>query len=65
MDIFGNLPKDRGGKVIMLAMTKYFSSRVEVEAFVQVRDKEVVSFIKCNIVNRSGILAKIIYDNGS
>ncbi|XP_052622309.1 uncharacterized protein LOC128127684 [Lactuca sativa] len=48
------------GKVFMLVMTDYFSKWIEVEAFVQVRDKEAVSFIKHNILTRFGIPAEII-----
>ena len=65
MDIVGKLPKAPGGKVFMLVMTDYFSKWIEAEAFAQVRDKEVVSFIKRNILTRFGIPAEIICDNGS
>ncbi|KAI3744712.1 hypothetical protein L1987_57803 [Smallanthus sonchifolius] len=65
MDIVGKLPKAPGGKVFMLAMTDYFSKWIEAEAFVQVREKEVVSFIKRNILTRFGIPAEIVCDNGS
>ncbi|KAD4586597.1 hypothetical protein E3N88_24198 [Mikania micrantha] len=65
MDIVGKLPKAPGGKVFMLAMTDYFSKWIEAEAFVQVREKEVISFIKRNILTRFRILAKITCDNGS
>ena len=65
MDIVGKLPKAPGGKVFMLAMTDYFSKWVEAEAFVQVRDQEVVSFINRNILTRFGVPAEIICDNGS
>ena len=46
-------------------MTDYFSKWIEVDAYVQVRDKKVVSFIKRNILTRFKILVKIICDNGS
>ncbi|KAD5960505.1 hypothetical protein E3N88_11977 [Mikania micrantha] len=49
----------------MLAMTDYFSKWIEAEAFVQVREKEVISFIKRNILTRFGIPAEITCDNGS
>ncbi|KAD5317516.1 hypothetical protein E3N88_17462 [Mikania micrantha] len=65
MDVVGKLPKAPGGKVFMLAMTDYFSKWIEEEAFVQVREKEVVSFIKRNILTRFGIPAEITCDNGS
>ena len=65
MDIVGKLPVAPGGKVFMLAMTDYFSKWIEAEAFVQVREKEVISFIKRNILTRFGVPAEIICDNGS
>ena len=49
----------------MLVMTDYFSKWIEAEALAQVKDKEVVSFIKRNILTRFGIPSEIIYDNGS
>ncbi|KAC9929943.1 hypothetical protein E3N88_45059 [Mikania micrantha] len=65
MDIVGKLPIAPGGKLFMLAMTDYFSKWIEAEAFVQVREKEVISFIKRNILTRFGIPAEITCDNGS
>ncbi|KAJ0942260.1 putative integrase, catalytic core, ribonuclease H domain, ribonuclease H-like superfamily [Helianthus annuus] len=65
MDIVGKLPKAPGGKVFMLAMTDYFSKWIEAEAFAQVREKEVISFIKRNIITGFGIPSEIICDNGS
>ncbi|KAD2393140.1 hypothetical protein E3N88_40117 [Mikania micrantha] len=49
----------------MLAMTDYFSKWIEAEAFVQVRENEVISFVKRNILTRFGIPAEITCDNGS
>lgn len=60
MDIVGKLPKAYGGKVFMLVMTYYFLKLIKAEAFVQIRDKEVISFIKRNILTRFGIPADII-----
>ncbi|KAD5317941.1 hypothetical protein E3N88_17887 [Mikania micrantha] len=65
MDIVGKLHKALGGKAFMLAMTDYFSKWIEVEAFVQVREKELISFIKRNILTRFGIPVEITCDNGS
>ncbi|XP_076883387.1 uncharacterized protein LOC143532138 [Bidens hawaiensis] len=64
MDIVGKLPKAQGGKVFMLAMTDYLSKWMEAEAFVQVREQEVISFIKINILTRFGIPDVIICNNG-
>ncbi|KAI3732605.1 hypothetical protein L1987_63811 [Smallanthus sonchifolius] len=65
MDIVGKLPKEQGGKLYMLVMTDYFSKWTEAEAFVQVRENEVISFIKRNILTRFEIPEEIICDNGS
>ena len=65
MDIIGKLLKALGGNVFMLVMKNYFSKWIEAATFVQVRDKEGVSFIKRNILTRFGILSEIICDNGS
>ncbi|XP_074283339.1 uncharacterized protein LOC141607888 [Silene latifolia] len=50
MDIVGPLPRVTGNRIWMLAMTDYFSKWVEVEAFTKVKDKQVISFIKRNII---------------
>ncbi|KAL4581685.1 hypothetical protein LXL04_006212 [Taraxacum kok-saghyz] len=63
--IRGKLPIAPGGKVFMLVMTDYLTKWIEAEAFAQVKEKEVVSFIKRNILTRFGILSEIICDNGS
>ncbi|KAD6454503.1 hypothetical protein E3N88_09209 [Mikania micrantha] len=65
MDIVGKLPKAPGEKVFMLAMTDYFSKWIKAEAFTQVREKEVISLIKRNILTRFGIPTEITCDNGS
>ncbi|XP_076895315.1 uncharacterized protein LOC143547902 [Bidens hawaiensis] len=59
------LPTAPKGKVFMLEMTYYFSKWIEVEAFAQVREQGVISFIKRNILTCFGILAEIICYNGS
>ncbi|KAI3802237.1 hypothetical protein L1987_30367 [Smallanthus sonchifolius] len=61
----GKFSKAPEGKFFMLAMTDYFSKWIEAEAFVQVREKVVISFIKRNILTRFGIPAEIVCDNGS
>ncbi|KAD0501146.1 hypothetical protein E3N88_44164 [Mikania micrantha] len=65
MDIVGKLPKAPGGKVFMLAMTDYFSKWIEAEDCAQIREKEVISFIKRNILTRFRISVEITCDNGS
>ena len=59
------MPPAPGQKVFMLAMTDYFSKWIEAEAFRQVTSKEVISFIKRNILCKFGIPSKILCDNGS
>ncbi|XP_074300611.1 uncharacterized protein LOC141631903 [Silene latifolia] len=66
MDIVGPLPRAPGKRLwIMLAMTDYFTKWVEVETFREVKDKQVISFIKRNIICRFGIPSEIICDYGS
>ncbi|XP_017256033.2 uncharacterized protein LOC135147082 [Daucus carota subsp. sativus] len=65
MDIVGKMPPAPGQKVYMLAMTDYFSKWIEAEAFKQVTSKEVIGFIKKNILCRFGIPSEIVCDNGS
>ena len=65
MDIVGKMPTAPGQRVFMLALTDYFTKWVEVEAFAQVRDREVKHFIWKNIICRFGIPKEIVTDNGS
>ncbi|XP_056698017.1 uncharacterized protein [Spinacia oleracea] len=65
MDIVGPLPQASVQSVFMLAMTDYFSKWIEAETFKQVRDAEVISFIKHNVLSRFGIPSEIVCDNGS
>lgn len=53
------------GKAFMLAVTDYFSKWIDVESFVQVRQKKLMSFIKRNILTMFGIPLEIICDNRS
>ncbi|XP_074337206.1 uncharacterized protein LOC141708069 [Apium graveolens] len=46
-------------------MTDYFSKWIEAEAFKQITSKEVISFIKRNVLYKFGILSEIVCDNGS
>ncbi|XP_074337317.1 uncharacterized protein LOC141674509 [Apium graveolens] len=59
------MPPTPGQKVFMLAMTYYFSKWIEAEAFKQVTSKEVISFIKRNILCKFSVSSEIICDNGS
>ncbi|XP_074315701.1 uncharacterized protein LOC141651909 [Silene latifolia] len=61
----GKLPRAPGNRVYMLVMTDYFSKWIEAEAMTEVREQQVISFIKRNIISRFGIPSEIICDNGS
>ncbi|XP_074304162.1 uncharacterized protein LOC141638875 [Silene latifolia] len=65
MDIVGKLPRAPGNRVYMLVMTDYFSKWIEAEAMTEVKEQQVISFIKRNIISRFGIPSEIICDNGS
>ncbi|XP_074283273.1 uncharacterized protein LOC141607826 [Silene latifolia] len=52
MDIVGKLPVALGQRVFILAMTDYFSKWIEADSFRQVTEKEVISFIRKNIIFR-------------
>ncbi|XP_076905371.1 uncharacterized protein LOC143561117 [Bidens hawaiensis] len=65
MGMVGKLLKAPGGQIFILAMADYFSKWIEAGAFIQVREKEVISIIKRNIPTRFGVPAHIVYDNGS
>ncbi|XP_074318120.1 uncharacterized protein LOC141654911 [Silene latifolia] len=61
----GKLPRAPGNRVYMLVMTDYFSKWIEAEAMTEVKERQVISFIKRNIISRFGIPSEIICDNGS
>ena len=65
MDIVGKLPPASGQRVYLLAMTDYFSKWIEAEAFKEIKDTQVISFIRRNILSRFGIPSTIVCDNGS
>ncbi|XP_074315014.1 uncharacterized protein LOC141651192 [Silene latifolia] len=65
MDIVGKLAQAPGQNVFMLAMTNYFSKWIEADSFRQIKEKDVISFIRRNIICRYGIPAEIVCDNGS
>lgn len=49
----------------MLAVIDYFTKWIEEEAFAQVKDREVKSFIWKNVICRFGLPKEIVTDNGS
>ena len=65
MDIVGKLPPTTGQRFYFLAMTDYFSKWIEAEAYREIKDKDIVSFIKRNIICKFGIPSEIVCDNGS
>ncbi|XP_074373439.1 uncharacterized protein LOC141713763 [Apium graveolens] len=65
MDIVGKMPPAPGQIVFLLVMTDYFLKWIEAKAFKQVTSKEVISFIKRNILCKFDVPSEIICDNGS
>ena len=65
VDIIGKLPPATGQRVYFLAMTDYFSKWIEAEAYREIKDKDVISFIKRNIICRFSIPSEIVCDNGA
>nr|CAN82191.1 hypothetical protein VITISV_017991 [Vitis vinifera] len=64
MDIVGSFPTAPAQKKFLLVATDYFSKWVEVEAFANIKDKDVIKFVWKNIICRFGIPQTIIADNG-
>ena len=65
IDIVGKLSTAPSQCVYMLVVTDYFTKWVEVEAYHQVRDREVKNFIWKNVICHFGVLKEIVTDNGS
>lgn len=65
IDLVRIMPPAPGQKVYMLAMTDYSSKWIEVEALRQVNLKDVIYFIKRNIICKFGVPSEIVCDNGS
>jgi len=65
IDIVGKLPTMPDQRIYMLAITDYFTKWVEVEAYHQIRDREVKNFIWKNIIYFFSVPKEIITDNGS
>ncbi|RVW91290.1 hypothetical protein CK203_035429 [Vitis vinifera] len=63
MDIVGPLPTAAAQKKFMLVATNYFSKWVEVEAYANIKDKDVTKFVWKNNICRFGIPQAIITDN--
>ncbi|GFS42946.1 hypothetical protein Acr_00g0082720 [Actinidia rufa] len=65
MDIVGVLPRAPGNKRFLLATTDYFTKWVEVEPLAQIRETDVIKFIRSNILSRFGIPRAFVTDNGT
>ncbi|XP_057465711.1 uncharacterized protein LOC130755326 [Actinidia eriantha] len=65
MDIVGVLPRAPGNKRFLIAATDYFTKWVEVEPLAQIRETDVVRFIRGNILSRFGIPRAFASDNGT
>ena len=65
MDIVGPFPRASGQRKFLLILTDYFTKWVEAEAFAEIKDSDVESFIWRNIICRFGLPQEIVADNGS
>lgn len=64
MDIVGPLPIAAVKKKLLLLETDYFRKWVEVEAYANIKGKDVFKFVWKNIVCRFGVPQEIVADNG-
>jgi len=64
MDIIGPLHRSTRGVQYLLVLTDYFSKWIEVEAYVNIKDSAVKTFIWKNIICRHGVPYEIVIDNG-
>ncbi|RVW25598.1 hypothetical protein CK203_060975 [Vitis vinifera] len=65
MDIVGSVPIAAAKKKFLLVATDYFSKWVKVEAYANIKDKDVSKFVWKNIIYRFGVPRAIVMDNGS
>ncbi|GFS40490.1 hypothetical protein Acr_00g0068850 [Actinidia rufa] len=65
MDIVGVLPRAPGNKRFLLVATDYFTKWVETEPLAQIRETDVIRFIRGNIISRFGIPRAFVSDNGT
>ncbi|KAL0448157.1 UNVERIFIED_CONTAM: hypothetical protein Slati_1943600 [Sesamum latifolium] len=64
LDVVGPMIKSYGGHLYILAATDYFSKWAEAVPLKEVKKKNVVDFIRTNIIYRYGVPRYIITDNG-
>ncbi|GFS40182.1 hypothetical protein Acr_00g0066980 [Actinidia rufa] len=65
MDIVGVLPRAPGNKRFLLATTDYFTKWVEAEPLAQIRETDVIRFIRGSILSRFGIPRAFVSNNGT
>ncbi|XP_057482051.1 uncharacterized protein LOC130768985 [Actinidia eriantha] len=65
MDIVGVLPRALGNKRFLLAAIDYFTKWVEAKPVAQIREVDVIKFIRRNILSRFGIPRAFVSDNGT
>jgi hypothetical protein len=65
LDVFGTINlKSRKGHMYTLMAIDYFTKWVEVVELTKVDAKELIEFLKDNILSRFGVPDKFIRDNG-
>ena len=64
MEIVGVLPKALRNKRFLLAATDYFTKWVEVTPLTQIKEMDVIKFIRKNILSKFSIPIAFISDNG-
>lgn len=65
MNIGGKLLIVPGQRVYLLDIIDYFTKWIEVEAFAQVKDREIKNFIWKNVIYQFGLPKEIVTANGS
>ena len=63
MDIVGPLPRANDQCKYLLILTDYFTKWVEAEAYAEIKDSDVESFIWRNIICRFGVPQETVIDN--
>lgn len=64
MDIVGPLPKGKRGVKFILVLTDYFTKWIEAKALAKVKQKDVIDFVKKNVIYWFGVPREIACDNG-
>ena len=63
MDIIGPLHKSTRGVQYLLVLTDYFSKWIKAEAYVNIKDSAMKTFICKNIICRRSVPYEIVTDN--